>query len=59
MAKPTKSVRYQIMVPKHVDDGVKEILTIINQPQRDYLIDLLKEDQKKRGVGVYAPTLKN
>lgn len=54
-----KSVRYQIMVPEHLDKGIKEITETTKQPTRDYLLDLLRTDQQRRKVGVYRDGVKN
>lgn len=50
-----KSVRWQILVPERMDLEVKEVLEELSEmPLREYVKDLVKEDLKKRGIGIYA-----
>jgi hypothetical protein len=55
-----KPVRWQISVAKLIDEEVKDVLKEMGgMSLREYVNDLVKEDLKKRGKGLYAKKSKN
>lgn len=51
------SPKIQVFVPEWMKNSIVEIVEKTGQSQSDYLKDLIKEDLKKKKMGIYSAKL--